>query len=209
MKLKLIVLPVGLAVLAILVVWLLSAQGGGAVPSTPFIALSGVPGPEIPNKAAELVHTASAVDHAQAAQDVLRVVPLIAASPGVLPFVVSAICRGDPETAGTVVARAIQLQPEDDLIFTKAALCAAPGQVEQVVASACKAAPGSYAQVALVASRQLPGAYDLILAGVLSGLPALKPDLEEAEIEVGTKNIEAVINRTVQLSTDNNKTPAK
>jgi hypothetical protein len=195
-------------ILAVLLVFLLSADGGNAPSSTPFIAMSSVSVPEIPAKAAELVRAAAAPDRDQTTREVLRAVSLIA-RPGVLPYVVSAICRSTPEVAGSVVLSAIQLQPEDVLILSKAALCAAPGQVEQVVFSACKAAPASCADVVRVASRQLPAASDLILAGVVGALPTLKLDLEEAEMEVGTNNVEAVISRTAQLSKPDNKAQPK
>lgn len=165
------------------------------------MALSSVAVPEIPAKAAALVLAAGASDREQTAQEVLRAVSVIA-RPGVLPYVVSAICRDNAEVAGCVVATAIELQPEDVLIFSKAALCAAPGQVEQVVFSACKAAPPSCGNVALEASRQWPAANSLILAGLSSAQPELKPYLEVAEIQAGTNGFEAVIKRTVQLFND-------
>jgi hypothetical protein len=198
MKLKRIIWPGASGVLAVLV-GLTCAQGGKAAPLTPFIALSRVSAPEIPAEAAELVHAASATDRERTAEEVLQAVSAVARS-GVIPFVVSAICRESPELAGPVVAKAIERQPDGVLIFAKAALCAAPGQVKQVVFSACKAAPNSYAEIASIASRQLPAANDLILSGIIGALPALKLDIEEAEIEVGTNDVKAVIGRTVQLS---------
>jgi len=165
------------------------------------MALSSVSVPEIPAKAAELVHAAAASDRGQTAQDVLRAVSMIA-RPGVLPYAISAICRSNPEVAGTVVATAIKIQPEDVLIFSKAALCAAPDRVEQIVFSACKAAPASCAGVAMVASRQLPSAKDLVLAGLVGARPDLELYLEEAEIQAGTNDCEAVIKQTMQLFND-------
>ncbi len=164
--------------------------------------------PEIPAKAAELVHAAAVSNRDETAQDVLRAVSMIA-RPCVLPYTVSAVCRGNPEQAGVMVAAAIKLQPEDVLIFSKAALCAAPGQVEQVVFSACKAAPASCADLALGASRQLPGANNQILAGLAGARPELELYLEEAEIQAGTNDFEAVIKRAVQLFNDALKAPAK
>jgi hypothetical protein len=155
-----------------------------------------------------LVHAATTSDREQTARDVLRTVSMIA-RPGVLPYAVSAICRGNPETAGSVVAAAIALQPEDGLIFCKAALGAAPGQAEQVVFSACKAAPPSCADVALAAAAQLPSASDLILSGLARARPDLELYLEEAEIQAGTNHCEAVIQRAVQLFNDALKAPAK
>jgi hypothetical protein len=170
--------------------------------------LSGVRVPEIPARAAELVHAAAPSDRERTAQDVLRAVSAVA-KPGVLPYVVSAICRANPEVAASVVATAIRLQPEDVSVFATAALCAAPGQVEQVVFSACKAAPASCAEVAVVASRQLPAANDLILAGLIGARPELELYLEEAQIEVGTNDFEALISRIVQLYNEALKAPAR
>lgn len=198
MKLKWIVVSGASGVLAVVLACLLSAHGGNANSSTPFIALSGVAVPEMPAKAAELVQAAAASDREQTAQAVLRAVSVIA-KPGVLPYVVSAISRGNPEAAGSVVATATELQPRDVLVFSQAALCAAPGKVEQIVLSACKAAPATCADVALVASRLLPSSNDLILAGLAGARPELKPYLEAAEIQAGPSDCAAVIRRAVQL----------
>jgi hypothetical protein len=170
--------------------------------------LSSVSVPEIPAKAAELVHAAAASDREQTAQTVLHAVSAMT-RPGVLPYVVSAICQGNPEVAGAVVKTAIELQPDDVLIFSQAAVDAAPGQVEQIVYSACKAAPGSCANIALVVSGQSPSANNLILAGLVGAFPGLKPFLEKAQGQVGTNDFQAVISQTEQLVTDTYKTPVK
>jgi len=207
MKLKWIVFLSASGFVALLA-WLFSAHGAQSVYSTPFAALSSVPVPEIPAKAADLVHAAAASNRDLTVDEVLHDVAAIA-KPGVLPYVVSAICRGNPETAESVVAAAIELQPDDVLIFCRAALCAAPGQAEHVVYSACKAAPASCADVALVACRQLPSACQLILAGFASAMPGLQVYLEKAELRVGTNNCEAVISNTAQLFNEGLKTQAK
>ena len=208
MKLKWIVLSGASGILAVLLACLASARGGNAVSSTPFIALSSVSVPEIPAKAADLVDLAAVSDRKQTAQDVLRAVSAVA-RPGVLPYVVSAICHGNPDVAESTVATAIELQPEDVVIFSKAALCAAPGQVEQIVFSACKAAPASCMAVAMVAFRQLPSANDSILAGLARARPDLELYVEEAEIQAGTNDFEAVIKQTVRLFNDAAKAQPK
>jgi hypothetical protein len=208
MKLKWIVVSGASGCLAVLLAWLLSARGDNVVGSAPLIVLSSVPVPEIPAKAADLVHAAVASDREQTARDVLRAASGIA-RPGVLPYVVSAICRRNPEVAGCVVATAIELQPQHVVYFSQAAFCAAPGQVEHVVVSACNAAPASCADVALVAFWQLPSATNLILSGLGSALPGLKPYLAQAQIQAGTNDFEAVIRRTVQLLSDASGARAK
>ena len=89
--------------LAVLVVWLVSAPGGQTVAPTPFLALSRVPVPEMPAKAADLVQAAPILEREATAAAVLRAVTTMA-RPGVMPYVVSAICRRNPEVAGAVVA---------------------------------------------------------------------------------------------------------
>ena len=96
MKLKWVVVLAALVSLAVLLACFIPAHVGSAASATPFLALSGVPVPEIPAKAAELVHSAAAPDRDRTAQDVLRAVSAVA-KPGVLPYAVSAICRGNPK----------------------------------------------------------------------------------------------------------------
>jgi hypothetical protein len=185
--------------LAALLAWLPSAYAGNPGDSTPFIALSAVSVPEIPAKAADLVAAASPSDRVQTVSEVLRAVSSIA-RPGVLPYAVSAICRKNPETAGSVMATATSLQPQDALIFVRAALCAAPGQVEQVVFSAASTMPSLCVSVALVACQQLPAAGDPIREGLVRARPDLELYLEEAESKQGTNNYQTVIRQAAQLA---------
>jgi hypothetical protein len=205
MKLKWIVLPIGLGVLAALIVSLSAAHGDNGSSATPFLALSAVAVPELPAKAADLVHAAASADREQVAEEVLRAVGAIA-KPGVLPYVVSAICGTAPDIAGTAVATATSLHPEDVLFFTRAALCAAPNQVEPVVFSACATAPSLFQGVVVMTARQFPGAYDTIRAGLVRARPDLELYLEEAETRVGATDVEVLMQQTSQLITADSKT---
>jgi len=197
--------PVLAGVFAAVLACLWFAHGGRAVPATPFIALSSVSVPEMPAKAADLVSGAPVLERANTAAAVLRAVTTMA-RPGVLPYVVSAICRRNPEVSGTVVATAIQLQPDDERAFCLAAVCAAPDRVEEVVTSACEAAPGYFADAALVAFERWPADDHLILDGLTNALPVLKPYLDQAARQNGTNDFPTLINRTVQLVQDATKT---
>jgi hypothetical protein len=201
MRLKRFVLSGSAGVFVVLLACVMSARGGSVISSTPFIALSGVSVPEIPAKAAALVGAAAAGDRGQTAQETVRAAATVARF-GALPFVVSAICHGSPEVAGTVVATAIDAQPGFVLVFVEAAVCAAPGQMEQIVSSACQAAPASTVNVAVVAYRKFPSAKAAIKAGLVSAYPGLSPYLEAAQIEIGTNNFEAVVFRAVQSLQD-------
>ena len=194
--------------LAVLVACLVPAPGGQAVAATPFLALSRVPVPEMPAKAANLVQAAPVLERETTAAAVLRAVATMA-RPGVMPYVVSAICRRNPEVAGAVVATAIQLQPDDELAFCRAAVCAAPDRVGQVVASACVVAPASFANVALVAFGRCPAANHLILDGLTNALPGLIPYFDQAARQGGTNDFATLINQTVQLVRDASKAENK
>jgi hypothetical protein len=191
--------PSRCAVLAVLLASLLPSYGDNPGGSTVFLALSAVSVPEIPARAAELVGAADSSDRVRIAVETLSAVSNIG-MPGVLPYAVSAICRKNPETAGPLVAAAVGIQPQDVLVFTKAALCAAPGQVEQVVFSASRALPALGASVALVACQQFPGAGDPIRAGLVRARPDMELYLEEAESRQGTNNYQTVIRQAAQLS---------
>jgi hypothetical protein len=130
----------------------------------------------------------------------------VIAKPGVLRYVVSAICRESPDIAGVIVAKAITLQPEDGVILLKAALCAAPRQVEQIVYSACRASPAADGDLMLLAYSELPFASSQIRAGFVRARPDLKPYFEEAEIEAGTGNLAVIIVRMGQLLAADKKT---
>ena len=189
--------PSRYAVFVVLLACLLPAYGENPGSPALVLALSAVSVPEIPGRAAELVSAAEPSNRVQTAVETLRAVSSIA-RPGVLPYTVSAICRKNPEAAGPLVSTAIGLEPEDVLAFTKAAVCAAPGQVEEVVFSASRMLPAMGASVALVACQQLPAASDPIRAGLVKARPDMELYLEEAESQQGTNNYQTVIKQAAQ-----------
>ncbi len=167
-------------------------------PATPFLALSRVCVPEMPAKAAELVHAANPLERAQTVQDTLRAITMLA-KPGLMPYVVSAICTKDPETAGTAVLIASELQRDDAGKFCLAALCAAPGQLEPIVTAACEGAPGDFANVAVAAAAQAPSQKALILQAVTNAVPDVQRFLDAAAIQAGSDDLEPVMRQTIQL----------
>ncbi len=187
-----------MAVVAVAVNSLVAARGGNAKEATPFLALSAVSVPEMPAKAAELVAAAAAEDRDSATDDVLRAAATMT-KPGVMPYLVSAICHRCPASAGAAGAPAAALQPHAVLIFVNAPGCAAPSGVENIVYSACKKAPNHSANIALIASTELPNQKNEVLAGFANALPGLQTYLEKAKLQVGTNDSEAVIKQTAQL----------
>ena len=208
MKLKWLAGLGALGMLAGLAAWFAPAPDSQAVAATPFLALSRVPVVEMPAKAADLVQAAPVLERPATASAVLQAVNTMA-RPGVMPYVVSAICRRTPEVTGTVVATAIQLHPDDELYFCRAAVCAAPDRVEQVVAAACRNAPSSFANVALVAFGASPSAGRLILDSLTNALPAVTPFVDQAQRQAGTNDFVTLINQTVQLLAEAEKAKPK
>ncbi len=175
-----------------------SHTSANPAPATPFLALSAVCVPEMPAKAAELVHAADPIERAQTVQDTLHAITMLA-KPGLMPYVVSAICAKDPEMAATAVLTATELQGEDAGRFCLAALCAAPAQVEPIVTAACEAAPADFANVALAAAEQAPSQKALILQAVTNAVPDVQRFLDAAEIQAGTDDLLPVMRQTVLL----------
>jgi hypothetical protein len=208
MNLKWIALSGVLGVTVIVLACTVAAHSNSAGASTPFIALSSVAVPEIPAKAAELVHAAAPLDRERTVREVLRDVSAVA-KPGVLRYVVSAVCGSNPEMAGPAVATAIELQPEDVEVICQAALCAAPHELEQIVFSACRTAPGSCATVAIAAYRQAPSATEMILTTLARAMPELELYLEEAQMKTGVSDFQTVIDQTVQLYNEASKARIK
>jgi hypothetical protein len=185
-----------------------SAFGENAVASTPFIELSAVSVPEMPAKAADLVQAATASARVRTVQDALRAVSVIA-RPGVLPYVVSAICSRSPEAAGATVAAACGMKPQMVLIFCRAAVCAAPAQVEEIVYSACRAMPAAWIDVAETATAICPSAGDSILEAVGRARPDLELYLEEAQRNAGTNGVHFVLNQAMKSFNETVKSQGK
>jgi hypothetical protein len=190
-----------------------SPTGANPAPATPFLALSAVCVPEMPAKAAALVHAADPLQRAQTVQDTLHAIAMLA-KPGLMPYVVSAICAKDPDMAATAVLIATELQRDDAGRFCLAALCAAPAQLEPIVTAACEAAPADFADVAVAAVERAPSQKALILQAVTNAVPDVQRFLDAAEIRAGTDDLEPVMQQTVLLmrqaaESDTNRLPLK
>jgi hypothetical protein len=105
----------------------------------------GVPVPEMPAKAAELVQAAQKKDRQATALTVVRAV--VAKHRAAAPLVVSAIAKVDPNLAPAVAAASAEIAPEQASSIATAAIAVAPGQSVVIREQVVKAAPTQTAAV--------------------------------------------------------------
>jgi hypothetical protein len=105
----------------------------------------GVPVPEMPAKAAELVQAALKKDRQATALTAVRAV--VAKHRAAAPLVVSAISKVDPELAPAIAAASAEIAPEQAPSIATAAVAAAPAQSVVIRDVVVKAAPSQVAAV--------------------------------------------------------------
>lgn len=96
-------------------------------------AVTSVPVPEMPAKAAELVRRANDTDRKEVTVTVVRAAVSKRRASG--PVVVAAISKIAPDLAATAAAAASQIVTDQTSNITQAAIAAAPGQAEAILAA--------------------------------------------------------------------------
>jgi len=122
--------------------------------------LVGVPPPEIPVRAANVVSQADTNDKESATTNVLLAV--VEMNPCTVPSTVAQIARTSPTMASLAAATAVSLQPNQVFLITKASVGAVPTQIG----------------VAESASQVYPSAGTNILNGVIQSIPVLRPYID-------------------------------
>jgi len=105
----------------------------------------GVPVPEMPAKAAELVKSALKKDRQATALTAVRAV--VAKHRAAAPLVVSAISKVDPNLAPAIAAASAQIAPEQAPSIATAAIAAAPAQSVVIHEQVVNAAPTQTAAI--------------------------------------------------------------
>lgn len=171
--------------------------GNASAPDAFTSALSSVPVPEMPARAARLV--------AQAKPDSLKATTeavISAASklnPAATVAVVGAIAGQSTEVAQVAAAQAAKLQPKESAWIARAAAGSAPALAGKVVAAVCKAVPSQYAVVATAVAQVAPDSTSEILEAVVTAIPVLKPFVEQARKDVQGAEIGVIMARTQTL----------
>jgi hypothetical protein len=141
-------------------------------------ALTSVPAPELPAKAATLVKDAKARERQVTASFVVK--EAVKKNPAAAPAIVGAVAKAVPDMAAHAAATAATEQPGQAAAIAKAAAAAAPSKAGKIVAAVCRATPNSYREVAVAVAKAVPGSAKQILASVASALPQLKDGIEKA-----------------------------
>jgi len=147
---------------------------------------------EIPSVASRWVSQAAADQREGRALEAIKAVASLS-KPGLLPYVVTAVSQAVPSAAPRVAAEAAALAPDFALAATKAAIAAAPAEVERIVAAVCRQAPELSAGVGVVAHAQTPERASGILKGIAAGVPALEPLITKALQTVAPSQVPQVM----------------
>lgn len=156
-----------------------SAVGATAQEDSFTAKFAGIRAPEIPAKAAALVAQAPADQQETTAVSVVQAASDRA--PAATPEIVGGIVRQAPATAPAVAAAAAEKQPKQAAKIAATAAASAPAEAGKIVAAVCKKVPASFSSVVMEVSRALPkDERQALLAGLVEGVPSLKPFVERA-----------------------------
>jgi hypothetical protein len=99
------------------------------------------------------------------------------------PLVVGAVAKSSPASAAAASAAAVKLQPKLAGSIAKAAVSAAPSEIESIVSVMCKAQPASFYAIGVSAAQAAPKSGGKVLPAVTAALPALKPLVVRSQAE--------------------------
>jgi hypothetical protein len=158
-------------------------------------ALTGIPAPELPVKAATLVKNVKPRD--LQATTTIVVKEAVSINPAAAPAIVGAVARSVPEAAPQAAATAASEQPAQAAAIARAAAAAAPTQAGRIVAAVCRAVPNSYREVAVAVAKAVPGSGKDVLTAVASVLPQHKAAIEKALASYnGNTSVASVLDTT-------------
>jgi hypothetical protein len=149
---------------------------------TPLAILGCVPIPEIPAQAVALVRSAPAALRVSVVTNMLWAVAGLA-RPGVMPYVISSLCRAYPDLADVVVGTAVEINNTPFVTIFSAAKVAAPDMISKITMGAFKARPEAFADIALAVAEHTSVSSTNILRDLSKALPNLQPFLDTARIQ--------------------------
>ncbi len=109
-------------------------------------AVLGVPVPEMPAKATELVNKAEKKDRQAVAVTAVRAIALKHRSAA--PLVISAVSKAAPELASAIAVAASEVSNEQASQIVRAAATSAPAQASEVIAAVSLAVPSQASKIA-------------------------------------------------------------
>lgn len=117
------------------------------------------------------------------------------------PLVVGAVSKASPASAAVAAATAVKLQPKLAGPISKAAVSAAPAELEAIVGAMCKAHPSSFASIGINAAAAAKSD-DKVLASSTEALPGLKPLVARSQAEFAAAKRVATLNQVLKHTQD-------
>ena len=148
--------------------------------TSPLGILSHVPAVEMPARAVALVQAAPAKAKIAVLTNTVWAVGGLA-RPGVMPYVVSALCRANPDLADVVVATALAVNNTPPLTLLSAAKAGAPGANEKIAVAAFQARPADFASLAVTLAETDKATN--VLRDLGEALPNLQPFVDTGRIQ--------------------------
>lgn len=149
---------------------------------SPLTQLSQVAAPELPARAVALVQAASDNAKISMITNTLWAVSGLA-RPGVMPYVISALCRANPTLADVVVGTAVEIDNTPIITIICAAKAGAPNMVEKMAVAAFRGNPAAMQDTALSFVNQTTLSSTNILNDLGEALPNLEPFVDMARIQ--------------------------
>jgi len=149
---------------------------------SPLAQLSHVSIPEIPARAVALVQAAPADAKISVITNALWAVSGLA-RPGVMPYVINALCRANPQLADVVVGTAAEIDNTPIVTIICAAKAGAPDMIEKMAVAAFRGNPEAMRDTALTLVTQTTLTSTNIFNDLGEALPNLEPFVDMARIQ--------------------------
>ncbi len=138
-----------------------------------FDILSSVSVLEMPDRAVTLVKAGDPAGEDERIQASLSAVSILA-RPGMMPCLVYALARQFPNHLAVILNTALELQPDQVLIYAQACAAQLPNRVEEISYLLGKKSPWNAAAIAKTLSEQTTD-HDAIVRGLKKGIPEYNP----------------------------------
>ncbi len=165
-------------------------------------ALTGVPPPEIPLCAANLV--VKSPDDQKESTTTNVILAVVEMNPCTIPSTLAQITRTSPDMAPLAAATAVSLQPNQVYLITMATVGTAPARAPKIVSAVIARVPTQFIAVAATASQVVPSEETNILNAVSGCLPVLRPYIEKMitnqSFAKGNLPVDAILNQCVFMA---------
>ncbi len=158
----------------ILVIWvLLDTAPVSVAADRPFDSLRSVSVLEMPDRAVSLVQVGDPAGVDERIRESLGAVSVLA-RPGLMPCLVASLARRYPDHLAVILDTALDLQPDQVLVFARASATQLPGRVEEISYLVGRKSPWNASAIAKTLAEQTTDP-DAIVRGLKRGIPEYNP----------------------------------